>query len=224
MPTPVSDPLASCLRGRRAALLLIDVQVDFVAPDGFCARHGADVSPALTAIVQMRQAAAAARQAGLTVVFVRLETSPQTDAPAMLRHMDRRGTPGGAALCRKGESGSDYWDIAPEPGDFEIVKSRYDAFLDTTLDALLRQRGIETVVLGGVSTDCCVESTARAAFMRNYDVVVLSDACAAGTHADHAAALAALGRYAATIAQTQAFLAALRDPVPLLPADGAEFP
>jgi nicotinamidase-related amidase len=220
--------LVSCLHGRRAALLLIDVQVDFVAPDGFCARHGADVSPALAAIAQMRKSAEAARQAGLMMVFVRLETSPQTDAPAMLRHMERRGSPGGAALCRKGEFGSDYWGIAPEPGDFEIVKSRYDAFLDTTLDAMLRQCGIETVVLGGVSTDCCVDSTARAAFMRNYDVVVLSDACAAGTHEDHEAAWAALGRYAATVAPTQGFLAALRGHesamAELVPADGAEFP
>jgi nicotinamidase-related amidase len=209
MPPHAPDPLASLLGDGRAALLVIDVQVDFVAPHGFCAQRGADVSLVPALLDAIRRASVAARRAGQPVVFVRLETSSQTDSPAMLGHVARRGTPDGAALCRAGTLGADYWGIGPVPGDIEIVKSRYDAFLETSLDARLRQRGIETVVVTGVSTDCCVDSTARAAFMRDYNVVVLADACAAGSAQDHAAALSALGRHAATIARTADFVAAL---------------
>lgn len=203
------DPLISSLSGAAAALLVIDVQVDFVAPEGFCAVRGADVSAVPAAIAQMHRAVVAARAAGLTIVFIRLETSSETDSPAMLAHMERLGLPGGAALCRAGTPGCGYWGIAPEAGDLEVVKSRYDAFLETPLDARLRQRGIGLLVVTGVSTDCCVDSTTRAAFMRDYDVIVLADACAAGSAEDHAAALGALGRYAATIADTASFVAAL---------------
>lgn len=209
MPSPAPGTLTACLADAKAALLVIDVQVDFVAPEGFCARAGADVSAVPAAIARMRQAVSAARGAGMAIVFVRLETAPETDSPAMLAHMARQGRGGGAALCRAGTAGSGYWGIRPEAGDLEVIKSRYDAFLETPLDARLRQRGIALLVMAGVSTDCCVDSTARAAFMRDYDVIVLADACAAGTRADHEAALGALGRYAATIADTDDFVAAL---------------
>ncbi|HUD27802.1 MAG TPA: isochorismatase family cysteine hydrolase [Novosphingobium sp.] len=205
----VPDPLIARLADSRAALLVIDVQVDFVAPEGFCARAGADVSAVPAAVANIRRAVGAARAAGVPIVFVRLETSEETDSPAMLGHMERTGRGGGAALCRSGTPGCGYWGVAPLPGDLEVVKSRYDAFLETPLDARLRQRGIGLLVMTGVSTDCCVDSTSRAAFMRDYDVVVLADACAAGSRENHEAALSALGRYAATVTDTGAFVAAL---------------
>lgn len=209
MPQPAHDPLISRLTTTKAALLVIDVQVDFVAPEGFCARAGADVSAVPPAIANINRAVAAARAAGLTIFFVRLETAPETDSPAMLGHMERMGRGGGAALCRAGTHGAGYWAVTPEAGDLEIIKSRYDAFLETPLDARLRQRGIELLVITGVSTDCCVDSTTRAAFMRDYDVIVLADACAGSSPQSHDSALAALGRYAAAIADTDALVAAL---------------
>ncbi|EJL32557.1 cysteine hydrolase family protein [Novosphingobium sp. AP12] len=209
MPQTAHDPLISRLTTTKAALLVIDVQVDFVATEGFCARAGADVSAVPAAIANINRAVAAARAAGLTIVFVRLETAPETDSPAMLGHMERMGRGGGAALCRAGTPGAGYWTVAPEAGDLEIIKSRYDAFLETPLDARLRQRGIELLVITGVSTDCCVDSTTRAAFMRDYDVIVLADACAGSSPQSHDAALAALGRYAAAISDTDALVAAL---------------
>jgi len=214
----VPDPLASILHGRKAAVLVIDVQVDFVAPEGFCALRGADVSKAPAMVSQIDRVVTAARRCGLEIVFIRLETSPQTDSPAMLAHVARRGHAGGAALCREGTPGAQLWGVTPQEGDIHVVKSRYDAFLETPLDARLRQRGVEVVIVTGVSTDCCVDSTTRAAFMRDYDVIVLADACAAANTADHAEALAALGRHAATIAPTTAFVAALEQ-IATLPQD-----
>lgn len=203
-----AGPLLQAPTPADTVLLVIDVQVDFVAPEGVCAQGGADVSAMPDAIARIEQALRAARACGMTVCFVRLETSPQGDSPAMVRHMARRGMPGGEALCRAGTCGADYWRVRPAAGEREIVKSRYDAFLETGLDALLRRLGTRTVVLTGVSTDCCVDATARGAFQRDYDVLVLADACAAGTRDDHEAALGALYRYAATICDTASFVAA----------------
>jgi nicotinamidase-related amidase len=200
------DAAFSILEGRKAALLVIDVQVDFVAHHGVCARGGADVSAMPAAIDRIAQVADAARSAGIDICFVRLETSAETESPAMLSLMQRQGRAGGANLCRPGTPGVDYWGVMPAPGDHEIVKRRYDAFLETSLDAWLRQRCIETVVVTGVSTDCCVDSTARAAFMRDYHVVVISDACAAGSRDIHEAALAALARHAASLTCTADFV------------------
>ncbi|WP_260929624.1 cysteine hydrolase family protein [Novosphingobium sp. 9] len=197
-PLPALDP-------RRCALLVIDVQVDFVAPHGFCANAGADVTAMPQAIAAMQRNLHVARSVGMPICFVRLETSAETDSPAMLRHLDRQGRSGGAALCRVGTHGADYWGVSPSPGEHEIVKTRYDAFLETALDAWLRRQGAQVVVICGVSTDCCVDSTARAAFLRDYDVIVLADACAAGSAADHDAALAALGRHAALISDSANF-------------------
>lgn len=205
---PSAEVPALSLAPDSTVLLVIDVQLDFVAPEGACARGGADVSDMPAAISRIEDALGAARACGMEVCFVRLETSPGSDSPAMVRHMARRGMAGGEVLCRAGSPGADYWRVRPGPGEREVTKSRYDAFLETGLDALLRRLGARTVVLTGVSTDCCVDATARGAFQRDYDVLVLGDACAAGTRDFHEAALGALSRYAATISDTASFVAA----------------
>jgi len=73
-----------------------------------------------------------------------------------------------------------------------VVKHRYNAFLNTDLDTILRANGIRTIVFTGVSTNCCVESTAREAFMRDYYVVVVDDATASYSRELHQAALKTL--------------------------------
>lgn len=209
--------LLSDFTAKPCAMLVIDVQVDFVAPDGFCAAHGADLSTMPAAIARIREAIALARRAAMPVCFVRLETRADTDSPALLRLMARQGRVGAHALCRAGTRGADYWAIAPQPGDGEIIKSRYDAFLETGLDAWLRRQGAQAIVVCGVSTDCCVDATARAAFLRDYDVLVLADACAAGTPEHHAAALSSLSRHVATVCDVAEFGAAIGQ---IQPANG----
>ena len=82
-------------------------------------------------------------------------------------------------LC-EGSSDTDFYDeIAPQKDDIVIVKRRFDAFLNTDLDLILRTNGIDTLIIGGVATNICCESTARAARMRDYKVLFLSDGTAA---------------------------------------------
>ena len=154
------------------------------------------MEPAIDAVLSIIPAA---RRARLTIVFMRVVTRNDTDPAVLLRLMERRGRPGGAALCRAGTPGADYYRVKPEPGDVEIEKIRFDSFIGTTLDEQLRARGVESLIVMGVSTDCCVDSTARSAFQRDYDVFVVTDACAAGSPHLHFGALAALEKNVALL-------------------------
>jgi len=193
----------------RTALFVIDIQRDFAAPDGFSARVGSDMSTMEPAIDAIERLIPAARRAGLKLVFMRVITRDETDPAVLLRLMERRGRAGGAALCRAGTPGADYYRISPEPGDIEIEKIRFDSFIETTLDAQLRAAGIDTIVVTGVSTDCCVDSTSRSAFQRDYDVFVVADACAAGTPHLHNGALSALEKNVALLVKSDTAIAAL---------------
>lgn len=82
------------------------------------------------------------------------------------------------AVCRKGSWGADFYEVAPEPGEVVVNKHRYSAFVNTRLDSILRSQKIETLIMTGVSTNVCVESTARDGFMLDYHIVLLRDACA----------------------------------------------
>jgi len=198
------------------ALLVIDVQVDFVAPDGFFGRAGADLSTIEPAIDAMERSISAARAAGMTIVFVRA-IDPSAGSLAMKRFQERRGMTASGAICRSGERGADYHRIRPHADDIELAKNSYDAFHETNLTTILRRRGIEAVVVMGVATDCCVDSTARSAFLRDFDVFIVSDACAAGAPYLHFGALTALAQNAATLTTSEALVAALANP----DADGA---
>jgi nicotinamidase-related amidase len=95
--------------------------------------------------------------------------------------------------CEATSWGADYYaNLRPEVNDPVVVKHRYNAFLNTDLDKNLRANGIRTTVFTGVSTNCCVESTAREAFMRDYYVVVVDDATASYSRELHQAALKTL--------------------------------
>jgi nicotinamidase-related amidase len=191
--------LAGMIEPARTALLVIDVQRDFAAAGGFSDAGGGDLSTMEPAIDAIQSIIPAARRAGLAVVFMRVITREETDPPALLRLMARRGRPGGAALCRAGTAGAAYYRVAPQPGDIEIEKIRFDGFIETTLDEQLRARGVDAVIVTGISTDCCVDATARSAFQRDYDVFVVADACAASSPYLHYGALAALERNVALL-------------------------
>jgi len=93
-----------------------------------------------------------------------------------------------------------YGDVRPEPNDPIVTKHRYSAFYNTDLDTVLRANGIRSVVLTGVVTNVCVETSAREAFVRDYYVVVVSDGTAAYVAADHDMTLKNIDRFFGEIA------------------------
>jgi len=175
----------------RTALLIIDMQVDFASPEGLAGRWGLDLSTVPAALAAAERLAEQARTAGVPVVFAGLFTTPKTDSAAWNERMRRRGGDPSveAALCRAGEVGSAFVGPQPRPGELIIRKTRYSAFWDTELDARLKAMAVDTLVLAGLTTECCVDGTARDAFNLDYHLFVAADACAAYEPDLHAGAL-----------------------------------
>jgi ureidoacrylate peracid hydrolase len=179
---------------QRTALLLIDMQVDFAAPDGAMARLGRDVTAAQAASAKAAMLADAARAAGVPQFFVRLLSEPGGGARGL--------------FCVEGTRGADFVGPKPQAEDAIISKSRFSAFAGTGLAERLRARAIDTLVLAGLTTECCIQASAWAAFDLDFRVILASDACAAYEESLHRHALRALELSGATLA-TSADLAAL---------------
>lgn len=178
-----------------------------MSPAGAVARSGADLGACKEALTQIQTLIEAARKAGAALAFARVVTRPETDSKALVNLHARKGHSMQAlAICRAGTSGADYYRIRPQAGDIEIEKPLYSSFAGTDLDARLRARGIETLVVAGFTTDCCVDCTVRDAFHRDYDVFVVTDACAAYEAMLHDNVLTALSRHCALLTDTSAVL------------------
>ena len=190
-------PGALALDPARTALLLIDMQRDFLEPGGFGAALGNDVARLAPAIGPCAEALGAARAAGLLVIHTREGHRPDlADCPpakqARMPERQRIGDPGpmGRILVR-GEKGHDIIPtLAPRPGEPVVDKPGKGAFYATDLEAMLRHRGIEALLVGGVTTEVCVHTTVREATDRGFRCVVLADCCASYFPEFHEAALA----------------------------------
>ncbi len=175
----------------RTALVLIDMQVDFALPDGALGRQGFDMTAPQTAVKKAQGLAEAARRAGVAVVFVRLLLRPEDDTPARRDYRARRGQ-GDAPLCAEGTRGVEFVGPQPQGGDYVVSKTRYSGFTGTRLEESLRAMGRDTLVIAGLTTECCVAATAWDAFERDFQIVIAADAVAAYQRELHDAALRAL--------------------------------
>lgn len=196
---------------QRCALLVIDVQADFASASGAMARMGADLSGVERALDNVEALIAAARRAGVRTAFVRVLTSPQTDSAALKNLTARRGLALETLnLCREGTAGADYYRVAPLPGEIEVTKRLFNAFRGADLDQRLRERDVDTLVMVGLTTNCCIDATARDAFHLDYNVFVVSDATAAYDETVQRQALTALEQNCATIVDTAEVLRSWR--------------
>jgi nicotinamidase-related amidase len=220
MPAPLDNLLSPLDAGQlapmiapdRSALLIVDVQEDFASPTGAMGRIGLDLTAVDAAIDQIDALAHAARLGGVPVVFARVITRPETDTMALRLFIQRSGhDPDRAmAICRAGTPGAGYYRVAPKAGDLEIEKHLFSSFVGTRFDDMLRERNIDTLVVAGITTDCCVDCTVRDAFHRNYNVFVVADACAAYDEATHHGALNGLAKNCALVVDTARVTAAWR--------------
>ena len=179
--------LADKLAPGNSALIVVDVQNDFCAPDGVFGKAGSDLSMVEPMVANLERLIQRARAAQVPVIFIRSIYDPAYLPPTWHERNARIGfdTP----RCVSGTWGADYYRVAPRAGDVVVTKHRFSAFTGTDLDLILRSQGIKTVVMTGIATNICVDSTARAAFMSDYFVVVADDACAAYNRAQHDATL-----------------------------------
>jgi biuret amidohydrolase len=219
MPSVVAEPYAFDLRRERCALLIIDMQRDFLEPGGFGAGLGNDVGMLRLAIEPTRHVLAAARIAQFPVIHTREGHRPDLAdlAPAKWRRgrlATRIGDcgPMGRILVR-GEPGHDIVpELAPIAGEPVIDKPGKGAFYATDLEAMLRHRGIAQLIVCGVTTEVCVNTTVREANDRGFDCLVLEDCVASYFAAFHRAGLdmiKAQGGIFGWVAPSGALLAAL---------------
>ena len=202
--------LSEWIAPARTALLVVDVQVGFARSDGAAGLAGHDLSAVPAALANAARLAKSARTAGAQIVFVRLETTAESDSPAWIERARRLGNaPEEAlALCRSGTRGADLVLQPDHASDLVITKHRYSAFAGTALDDILKDRGLDTLVACGLTTECCVDSTVRDAFHRDYHVFVAEDACASYDSALQEAALRSLALNFAILARTDDVVAA----------------
>ena len=214
-----AQPYAFDLHPPTAALLVIDMQRDFLEPGGFGAALGNDVSLLRQTIAPTTRVVGAARERGLLVAHTReghrpdlsdLPTSKLTRGRLPLRIGDHG--PMGRILVR-GEAGHDIIpELAPAAGEPVIDKPGKGAFYATDLDAVLRNRGIAQLIVCGVTTEVCVHTTVREANDRGFECLVLSDCVGSYFPEFHHAALAmiaAQGGIFGWVADSSALLAAL---------------
>jgi nicotinamidase-related amidase len=182
------------------ALLIIDMQRDFLEAQGYIATSGVDVGVLRTIIPNVRRLLEAARAAGIRVIHTREGHRPDlSDLPAVkARRAARSGAAIGSSgplgrLLVRGEPGhSIINELEPLPGETVIDKPGFGAFYATDLEHVLRGAGIHSLIIAGVTTDICVHSTLREAVDRGFDCVTVRDACAAAEPTIHAAMLACI--------------------------------
>lgn len=193
----VFSELSEIVDPSHTALVLVDMQRDFVEPEGAFGQLGADLSMYQEMRPRLAALLTAARASGVTVAHIQMSSLPlgASDSPPQIRFNLRmheslhlRQSP--LRYTEVGTKGHQFVDdLAPAAGEYVVPKWRSSAFWGTNLDLLLRSSGIKSVVVTGCTTEGCVESTARDAMFNDYYVVVAEDCVASDDPAQHEASL-----------------------------------
>ena len=182
-----AQPEPLTIRPSETAVIVVDMQNAYVSKGGYCDLVGFDVSGSAAAVAQTKKVIDAARAAGVLVVYFQngwdaeyLEAggpgSPNWHKSNALKAMRARPELRGTLLAKGGWDYAIVDELAVQPGDILVPKTRYSGFFNTNVDSVLRARGIRNLVFTGVATNVCVESSLRDAFHLEYFGIVIEDA------------------------------------------------
>jgi ureidoacrylate peracid hydrolase len=186
---------------KKSAIVVVDMQNAFASKGGMLDIAGADITDAPRVVSVIRSILAAARQKSVPIVHLRMAYKPDLsdsggpNSPnyhkelAMTLMCSRPGLKG--KVLTEGTWDADIVEeLAPQPGDLVITKTRYSGFAGTPLDSQLRMRGVQFLLFAGIATNVCVESTLRDAYFHDYWPILLADAAMpAGPTSAHEATL-----------------------------------
>jgi ureidoacrylate peracid hydrolase len=158
-----------------AALIVVDVQNDFCADEGFLGTEGFDMRHIKAAVPRIANIIDHARAGGVKVVFIRSIYDPHHLNDPMRERNVRRGLT--VSRCTTGAWGAEFFGVSPIGAEPVITKHRYSAFQGTDLHIILRSWGIRTLIMTGVTTNVCVESTAREGYFLDHYIVLVEDCC-----------------------------------------------
>jgi ureidoacrylate peracid hydrolase len=186
--------LSQKVQPEHCAVLLVDVQNDFCAAGGGMHAEGNDLSQVQTMVPRLARFLEAARAARVRIVWIRnvYNTGPNwylSEVWLEQAERKRKGLYVTRPMCESGAWGGDFYEVRPRPDEVIVTKHRFGAFENTDLELVLRSQKIRTVIMTGVATNVCVETTARQAFLKDFYVVFSSDCTATYSTDAHEAAL-----------------------------------
>ncbi|MGN8113501.1 cysteine hydrolase family protein [Labrys sp. 22185] len=189
--TPFDYPYDGRLDPRSTALVVIDLQEDFLSPTGYFARQGYDPSPLRAILPTVNRLIDAARAAGIRIIHTRqgYRGDMADMTPYEKWRRSRAGLDGTQVLLRSGPGFEIVSDIEVRPEDIIVDKTCNGAFTYTDFEHVLRAQRITHLLFSGCTTDVCVHTTLREACDRNFQCLTISDACASGDQRAHEAAL-----------------------------------
>lgn len=190
-------------------LLVVDVQNDFLADGGWFAKHGENLGGMREAVENADRLIGVARSAGVRPIFIQAIYDEKWLSKPMLERHELVGLD--THHCQEGTWGAEFYVVSPAPDDEVVVKHRYSAFIGTELDTLLRAQGVENLILVGVTTNVCVESTARHGYMLDYHIVVVDDCTASYSEEPHQATLANIRRAFGRVATSDQIVSVWRE-------------
>ena len=212
---PFDYPDGGRLDPASTALLVIDLQNDFLSPGGYLANKGYDLAPLRAILPAVNRVVDAARAAGCLVIFTRQgHRADLADMAGYARRDRKQAISNDAGILLRGTPG---FEIVPEikvrASDILVDKTANGAFTYTELEPILRAQGIKQLLFTGCTTDVCVHSTLREASDRYFECLLIEDACASGDAYAHAAAVHMVtveGGIFGAVATADAVVAALR--------------
>ena len=181
------DTLTLRVAPRHTALLVVDMQNDFCAEGGYVSKLGRDVTACQRIVPQLEALVAGARLSGVPVIWIRADYEAEKVPEPMRLRQTQMGR--GLSCCIPGSWGAEPFALRSQAGEAVVTKHSYSAFIGTDLDATLRGMGVRSLVVAGVQTNVCIESTIRDAHSLGYYLIVPRDGVASHMAYEHEATL-----------------------------------
>jgi ureidoacrylate peracid hydrolase len=160
------------MQPNNVSLLVVDIQNDFCHDDGIFSQLGLDLKPAQKVTPRIKAFIDKVRKYDVPVIYTRQIESDKVSPENLKRQFASEKL---KAVCAPNSWGSELYQLEPVEGEYVIEKHTYDAFSNPKLQEIFRERAIDTLVIVGVNTDICIDTTVRRAFTEGYNVLVPRD-------------------------------------------------